>query len=183
MAFNPADPGNQALLSHVRPPGWTSPHPLPHYDLVVIGGGTAGLVTAAGAAGLGATVALIERDRLGGDCLNTGCVPSKTLLASAHAAAAIARGAALGVHATLDAVDFGAVMARVRATRAAIAPHDSAARFAGLGVHVFFGAAAFASPSSVERQRRAAVVLQGGHRHRRATGHPRHRRPARRGRR
>ena len=60
MVFNPADPGNQALLSHVRPPGWTSPPPLPGYDLVVIGGGTAGLVTAAGAAGLGATVALIE---------------------------------------------------------------------------------------------------------------------------
>jgi pyruvate/2-oxoglutarate dehydrogenase complex dihydrolipoamide dehydrogenase (E3) component len=150
VAFNPADLGNQALLSHVRPPGWTSPAPLPRYDLVVIGGGTAGLVTAAGAAGLGATVALIERDRLGGDCLNTGCVPSKTLLAAAHAAAAIARGAPLGIHATLDAVDFGAVMARVRATRAAIAPHDAAARFAGLGVHVFFGAAAFTSPSSVD---------------------------------
>ena len=93
---------------------------------------------------------MIERDCLGGDCLNTGCVPSKTLLASAHAAAAIARGAPLGIHATLDGVDFGAVMARVRATRAAIAPHDSAARFAGLGVHVFFGAAAFTSPSSVD---------------------------------
>ena len=150
MVFNPADRGNQALLSLVRPPGWTSPPPLPRYDLVVIGGGTAGLVTAAGAAGLGATVALVERDRLGGDCLNTGCVPSKTLLASAHAAAAIARGAPLGIHATLNDVDFGAVMTRVRATRAAIAPHDSAARFAGLGVHVFFGAAAFTSPSSVD---------------------------------
>ncbi len=150
MAFNPADLSNQALLSHVRPHGWTAPQPLARYDLVVIGGGTAGLVTAAGAAGLGATVALVERDRLGGDCLNTGCVPSKALLASAHAAAAIARGAALGVQATLDAVDFAAVMARVRATRAAIAPHDSAARFAGLGVHVFFGAAAFTSPSSVD---------------------------------
>ena len=150
MAFNPADSGNQALLSHVRPPDWTAPPPLPTYDLVVIGGGTAGLVTAAGAAGLGARVALVERDRLGGDCLNTGCVPSKTLLASADAAAAIARGAPLGIHATLQAVDFGAVMARVRATRAAIAPHDSAARFAGLGVHVFFGAAAFTSPSSVD---------------------------------
>jgi pyruvate/2-oxoglutarate dehydrogenase complex dihydrolipoamide dehydrogenase (E3) component len=149
VVFNPADPSNQALLSHVRPPGWTSPRPRPHYDLVVLGGGTAGLVTAAGAAGLGATVALIERERLGGDCLNTGCVPSKALLASAHSAAAIARGARLGVQATLDGVDFGAVMARVRATRAAIAPHDSAARFAGLGVHVFFGAAAFASRSSV----------------------------------
>ncbi len=149
MTFNPADRDNQALLSHVRPPRWTSPPPLPRYDLVVIGGGTAGLVTAIGAAGLGATVALIERDRLGGDCLNTGCVPSKTLLASAHAAAAIGRAASLGIHATLDAVDFGAVMARVRATRAAIAPHDSATRVASQGVHVFFGAAAFASPSSV----------------------------------
>ena len=150
IAFNPTDPSNRGLLSHVRPPDWTSPRPLPRYDLVVIGGGTAGLVTAAGAAGLGATVALIERDKLGGDCLNTGCVPSKALLAAAHAAAAVTRGAAFGVSATLNAVDFAAVMARVRATRAAIAPHDSAARFAGLGVHVFFGSAAFTSPSSVD---------------------------------
>ena len=110
IAFNPTDPSNRSLLSHVRPSDWTSPRPLPGYDLVVIGGGTAGLVTAAGAAGLGATVALIERDRLGGDCLNTGCVPSKALLAAAHAAAAVTRGAALGVSATLNAVDFAAVM-------------------------------------------------------------------------
>ena len=81
-------PGNlhdEELLSNVRPAEWANPTPAPRYDLVVIGAGTAGLVTAAGAAGLGARVALIERQLMGGDCLNSGCVPSKALLRSAAA--------------------------------------------------------------------------------------------------
>ena len=72
------------LLADVRPPDWKNPDPLPMYDLVVIGGGTAGLVCAAGAAGLGARVALVERALLGGDCLNTGCVPSKAFIHEAR---------------------------------------------------------------------------------------------------
>jgi pyruvate/2-oxoglutarate dehydrogenase complex dihydrolipoamide dehydrogenase (E3) component len=115
-------------VSPVRPPDWRNPAPARRYDVAVIGGGTAGLVCAAGAAGLGARVALIERALLGGDCLNTGCVPSKALLRAAA-----------------DRVDFTTAMSRVREARASLAPHDSAARLASLGVDVFFGAAAFAS--------------------------------------
>ena len=86
----PQDEHDTQLLSHVRPEGWRNPHPAAGYDLVAIGGGTAGLVSAVGAAALGARVALVERARLGGDCLNTGCVPSKALLRAARANAIVA---------------------------------------------------------------------------------------------
>ena len=117
---------DERLLAQVRPEGWRNPDPAPLYDLVVIGGGTAGLVCAAGAAGLGARVALVERDRLGGDCLNTGCVPSKALLRAARAVHDARRGAGAGVTMTPH-VDFAAVMESVRARRADLAAHDSAA--------------------------------------------------------
>src|SRR2546426_9208236 len=78
----PTDEHNRTLLHNVHPPDWRNPEPAPRYNLVVIGAGTAGLVTAAGAAGLGARVALIERDLLGGDCLNGGCVASKCVIPS-----------------------------------------------------------------------------------------------------
>jgi pyruvate/2-oxoglutarate dehydrogenase complex dihydrolipoamide dehydrogenase (E3) component len=136
------------LREHVHPPDWRNPSPAARYDLVVIGGGTAGLVCAAGAAGLGARVALVERALLGGDCLNTGCVPSKSLLRSARTASETHRASALGVTAP-GPPDFQAVMARLRATRADLAPHDSAARLRSLGVDVFFGTAAFSGPSSI----------------------------------
>ena len=156
---------DRRLLGHVRPPGWRNPSPKPLYDLVVIGGGTAGLVCAAGAAGLGARVALVERHRLGGDCLNTGCVPSKALLRSAHVVGELRAGRALGV-AAAPHVDFDAVMARLRARRADIAPNDSAARLAGLGVDVFFGDAAFSGPTTARVEShylrvRKAVVATG----------------------
>ncbi len=83
----PADIHNQTLLDNVHPPAWVNPHPAGRYNMVVIGAGTAGLIVAAGAAGLGAKVALIERELMGGDCLNVGCVPSKALLRSARAIA------------------------------------------------------------------------------------------------
>ena len=142
---------DERLLSHVRPPEWRPPPPKPLYDLVVIGGGTAGLVCAAGAAGLGAQVALIERDRLGGDCLNTGCVPSKALLRSARVVGEMRRASQVGVAATAQP-DFNAVMARLRARRADIAPNDSASRLASLGVEVFFGRAAFTGPRGITLQ-------------------------------
>src|SRR5207249_10885010 len=94
--LSPLDEHNRRLLDHVRPAAW----PMPagdDYDLVVIGGGTAGLVTAVGAAGLGARVALIERALLGGDCLNVGCVPSKAVIRSARAAREVRRSGALAV--------------------------------------------------------------------------------------
>ena len=76
---------NRTLVDNVHPPGWTNPVPAERYNLVVVGAGTAGLVTAAGAAGLGAKVALIEREFMGGDCLNVGCVPSKGIIRPARA--------------------------------------------------------------------------------------------------
>jgi pyruvate/2-oxoglutarate dehydrogenase complex dihydrolipoamide dehydrogenase (E3) component len=147
----PWDEHNRRLAAHVHPADWTNPKPAPRYNLVVIGGGTAGLVTAAGAAGLGAKVALIERHLLGGDCLNVGCVPSKALIRSARAAAE-ARGAAkFGVRITGEVtVDFPAVMERMRRLRADLSPHDSAARFRELGVDVFLGDARFTGRDTVE---------------------------------
>ena len=93
----PHDEHNARLIEHVHPPTWVNPTPAPRYNLVVIGAGTAGLVTAAGAAGLGAKVALIERDLMGGDCLNVGCVPSKALIAAARAAASVKGAGEFGV--------------------------------------------------------------------------------------
>src|SRR5688500_14727585 len=164
--IEPLDDHNQRLLSHVHPPDWRNPTPKPKYDLVVIGGGTAGLVSAVGAAGLGARVALIERALLGGDCLNTGCVPSKSLLRSARAVHEAREAAAVGVRTTTE-VDFAAVMARVRERRADIAHHDSAARLASLGVDVFLGQASFSGPRAVMVDGRTvafrrAVIATGG---------------------
>ena len=145
------DEFDESLIANVRPAGWKNPTPAGRYNIVVIGGGTAGLVTAAGAAGVGAKVALIERDQLGGDCLNVGCVPSKALLRSAHAVAEIRRAAELGVHAGSSIrVDFGEVMSRLRRVRAQISPNDSADRFQNeLGVDVYFGEARFVGRSEV----------------------------------
>lgn len=161
--IHPLDEHNQRLLEQVHPANWRNPEPAALYDLVVIGGGTAGLVSAVGAAGLGARVAIVERALLGGDCLTTGCVPSKALLRSARAVRQART--ALGVGVAADAtVDFSAVMARVRARRAAIAPHDSAARLASLDIDVFFGNASFASRQTIAlngktlRFRRAVIA-------------------------
>lgn len=146
------DPHDEALLSHVRPPGWENPVPAHRYDLVVIGAGTAGLVAAAGAAGLGARVALIERHLMGGDCLNSGCVPSKTLLRSAAAIASVRNANRFGVReAAPQEIDFGSVMERVREVRARISPNDSARRFRDeLGVDVFIGSGAFIDPRQIQ---------------------------------
>lgn len=140
----PDDLYNRELLERVHPSDWINPNPAERYDLVVIGGGTAGLVSAAGAAGLGARVALIEQHLLGGDCLNYGCVPSKALLAAARVAATVRRAPEYGVHIPDGVrVDFPAVMERMRRLRAGIGRHDSAERFRGLGVDVFLGSATF----------------------------------------
>ncbi|MDQ3340816.1 MAG: mercuric reductase [Myxococcota bacterium] len=144
------DEYDRALVRSVHPPEWANPEPRGRYNLVVIGGGTAGLVSAVGAASLGARVALIERHLLGGDCLNVGCVPSKALLRAARAAHDARTAAEYGVHASSIVVDFAAAMSRMRQLRAAIAPHDSASRLAGMGVDVFLGAARFVERDIVE---------------------------------
>lgn len=138
-ALLPDNPHDRRLRDLVHPADWNPPVPLPRYDLVVLGAGTAGLVAAAGAAGLGATVALVERDLMGGDCLNTGCVPSKGVLVAGKAARSGPVGLArLGIGGE-GGIDFGAAMDRMRRIRARIAHADSAPRFAALGVHVFLG--------------------------------------------
>ena len=106
----PWDPHNQRLVANVHPAAWQNPTPAPRYNLVVIGAGTAGLVTAVGAAGLGAKVALIEKHFMGGDCLNVGCVPSKALIRSARLMRDIKTAAAFGLQNPAAGVDFGQVM-------------------------------------------------------------------------
>ena len=162
-----ADPHDRELVAHVHPPDWRNPEPRARYDLVVLGAGTAGLVCSAGAAGLGARVALVERHLMGGDCLNVGCVPSKAVLSAARVWHQVFEGAAFGAPPHVGTGDFPRAMARMRRLRAAIAPNDSAARFRDLGVDVFLGEGRFVSPEAVEvggarLAFKRAVVATGG---------------------
>ncbi|HSA79010.1 MAG TPA: mercuric reductase [Nitrospirota bacterium] len=148
----PQDENNKTLIENVHPTGWKNPEPAPMYNLVVIGAGTAGLVTAAGAAGLGAKVALIERHLLGGDCLNVGCVPSKGIIRASRAVYDVRISEEFGIRCGKDvSIDFGRAMERMRRIRAGISIHDSAERFSKeLGVDLFFGGAKFIGPDSIE---------------------------------
>ena len=128
------------------------------YNVVVIGAGTAGLVTAAGTAGLGGRVALIERNKMGGDCLNFGCVPSKALISSARLVHTMRRAEDWGLRKIEPQFEFEAVFARMRSRRAKIAPNDSQERFESLGVDVFRGEAKFRGPHEIEVDGR---VLRG----------------------
>ncbi len=120
------------------------------YDLVALGGGTGGLVAAAGAAYLGLDAAIVEKSALGGDCLWTGCVPSKALIASGRLAHQMNGAGALGLHGAGHAHDFRSVMERMRSARATVAHHDDPERFRKMGVAVHFGAARFTDPDVVE---------------------------------
>ena len=150
IAIEPIDPHNQALLANVNPNGYVNPRPAEKYNLVVIGAGPAGLVAAAGAAGLGAKVALIERHLMGGDCLNVGCVPSKALIRASRAAAECRTGSEMGIKTGGCEVDFVAVMERLRCLRARISNADSVRRFSELGVDVFIGEGRFCARDSVQ---------------------------------
>ncbi len=119
-------------------------------DLCVIGAGSGGLSVAAGAVQMGASVVLVEKGEMGGDCLNTGCVPSKALIAAAHAAQTVRDAGRFGIHAPGPEIRFRDVHAHVHGVIAAIAPHDSIARFEGLGVLVIRATARFAGPDPVE---------------------------------
>ena len=162
----PEDAYNQTLVANVHPRDWTNPQPVSSYNLVVLGGGTAGLITAAGAAGLGAKVALVEREHLGGDCLNVGCVPSKALLRAARAAADVRDAGQYGIEVPPGTrVNFPAVMERMRRLRSEISRHDSAQRYRDeLGVDVFLGEGRFVDSDSVAvdgktlRFRRAVIA-------------------------
>lgn len=150
VTMQPADEYNDTLVANAHPADWQNPQPAPIYNLVVIGGGSAGLLAAIAAAGLGAKTAVIERHLLGGDCLNAGCVPSKTVIRSAKAVGELRRAAELGVTSPDVRVDFGAVMARMRRVRAQLSHHDSAQRFTNEGVDVFLGDAKFVGRNKVE---------------------------------
>lgn len=145
------DRHDQQLIENCHPPRWVNPTPTGKYNLVVVGAGTAGLVSAAGAAGLGARVALIERNLMGGDCLNVGCVPSKGVIRAARAAYEARNGSEFGIDLVCKPeVIFAAAMERMRRLRAGISAHDSAERFRKLGVDVYIGHGRFLGPSSVE---------------------------------
>lgn len=167
IQLQPYDVYNQELESQVHPPDWVNPQPSGRYNLVVVGAGTAGLVSAIGAAGMGAKVALIERELMGGDCLNVGCVPSKGVISAAHVAACVRDAHDFGVQVASDwSVDFGAVMERMRRLRAGISHHDSAARFRDQGIDVFIGDGKFVDRGTIEvdgkqLQFKKAVVATG----------------------
>lgn len=182
----PLDDFNSILLDNVHPPNWTDP--TPHktgkgdaeessYDLVVIGAGTGGLVSAAGAAGVGARVALIEENLMGGDCLNVGCVPSKAIIHAANLAHTVRgdtshladSGISIAGGSSAVNVDFSKVMERVRRIRSEISHHDSAERFAKeLGVEVYLGRGTFTSERTIAVNGRTlhfrkAVIATGGY--------------------
>jgi pyruvate/2-oxoglutarate dehydrogenase complex dihydrolipoamide dehydrogenase (E3) component/uncharacterized membrane protein YdjX (TVP38/TMEM64 family) len=149
----------RALAGHVRPRRFDR-------NLVVIGAGSAGLVTAYIAAAVKASVSLIEKHRMGGDCLYTGCVPSKAFIRSARLLGDIARAKSLGFRGATADFDFAEIMTRVRRVIRTVAPHDSALRYTGLGVECIQGEARITSPWTVEVNGRTisarAIVVAAG---------------------
>lgn len=161
VQLTPRDEHNEALEANVHPPDWPNPTSTKPYHLVVIGAGTAGLVTAAGAAGLGARVALIERELMGGDCLNVGCVPSKGVIRAARVAATVRDAKPFGVNVPDDvSFDFAKAMERMRRLRTQISPNDSAQRFSDMGIDVYFGQGKFADNDTVTVTRRDGAVSE-----------------------
>jgi len=147
----PDDEYNRALIDNVHPPGWINPEPAEKYNLVVIGAGTAGLISAAIAASLGARVALIERHLMGGDCLNVGCVPSKGVIRASRVWAQVKNAKIFGVDVPEGTqYDFGAVMSRMRKLRSRISHADSAHRYQKMGVDIFIGEGRFNGSDCVE---------------------------------
>ncbi len=172
ITVSPMDQYNRRLIANAHPQSWQNPTVVGRYNLVVIGAGTAGLIAALGAAGLGGKVALIERHLLGGDCLNWGCVPSKSIIRSAKTLGELRRAAEMGVHVPEGvSADFGAIMQRMRALRAEISDDDSHQRLTRDGVELFLGDARFTGPDTIEvddgKQRQTlrfvkAVIATGG---------------------
>eukprot|EP00535_Pseudo-nitzschia_heimii_P009655 CAMPEP_0197192024 /NCGR_PEP_ID=MMETSP1423-20130617/24416_1 /TAXON_ID=476441 /ORGANISM="Pseudo-nitzschia heimii, Strain UNC1101" /LENGTH=683 /DNA_ID=CAMNT_0042644833 /DNA_START=50 /DNA_END=2102 /DNA_ORIENTATION=- len=175
----PMDSSNTTLLDNVHPPDWNDPKAnkadgSSTYDMIAIGAGVGGLITTASAAAVGAKVALIEANLMGGDCLNVGCVPSKSIIHSANLAHTVKgdikklEAAGIFVDPNTVNVDFEKVMERVRGIRAKISHHDSAERFRNLGVEVYIGRAVFSSERSVVVNGRTlhfkkAVIATGGY--------------------
>ena len=159
MSSNPIAAGPQASddhahrlrLANVGPPDWTNPKPLSCYDLVILGAGPAGLAAAEAAAALGATVALVERNLLGGSCLNTACIPSKTLIRTTRLYGEMLDARRYGaVPPEPLLVDFAAAMARVRRVRSHLSGNESARRLSDAGIALFFGAARFLGEDALD---------------------------------
>jgi pyruvate/2-oxoglutarate dehydrogenase complex dihydrolipoamide dehydrogenase (E3) component len=161
-----------ARQANVYPADWSNPEPGGRYNLVVLGAGTAGLITALIASSLGARVALVEREYMGGDCLNVGCVPSKGVIRAARMAAELREAQALGLELPEGAgIDFGRAMERMRRVRTQISAEDSVARYSSeFGIDVFLGRASFAATDRVAVERdgrtwelefRKAVIATG----------------------
>jgi pyruvate/2-oxoglutarate dehydrogenase complex dihydrolipoamide dehydrogenase (E3) component len=149
-ALLPNDEHNRVLVENVHPSNWINPQASGRYNIVVLGAGTAGLVTAIIGASLGAKVALIEKHLMGGDCLNVGCVPSKGVIRAARAWSDLRDAEAFGLHIPPGVkYDFGAAMARMRKLRAQISRNDSADRYSKLGVDVFIGSGRFAGVDTI----------------------------------
>jgi len=147
----PNDEHNRILVSNVHPSDWVNPESSGRYNIVVIGAGTAGLITAVIAASLGAKVALIEKHLMGGDCLNVGCVPSKGVIRAARAWADLQNAEEFGLHIPPGVkYDFGAVMARMRKLRARISHNDSVHRYTKLGVDVYIGNGHFTGKNTIQ---------------------------------
>jgi pyruvate/2-oxoglutarate dehydrogenase complex dihydrolipoamide dehydrogenase (E3) component len=163
----PMDEHNRRLVDNVHPSDWQNPTPDGTYNLVAIGAGTAGLISAIGTAGLGGKVALIERHLMGGDCLNVGCVPSKAMIAPAHLAAKMRHAAEFGLTASeASKEDFPKVMERLRKIRADISDNDSAKRYTEKGVDMFIGEGRFTGRNTIEvggqtRKFKKAVITTG----------------------
>lgn len=149
--ISPFDKHNRLLAENVHPFDWVNPEPAGRYNIVIIGAGTAGLITAVIASSLGAKVALIEKHLMGGDCLNVGCVPSKGIIRAARAWADLRKAEEFGLHIPPGAqYDFGAVMERMRKLRAHISHNDSAHRYTKLGVDVYIGNGRFIGAHSIQ---------------------------------
>ncbi|MBI1766295.1 MAG: mercuric reductase [Acidobacteria bacterium] len=146
------DPHDRVVIENCHPPQYVNPTPTGKYNLIAIGAGAAGLVSAGGAGGLGAKAALIERALTGGDCLNTGCVPSKAVIRAARAAYDLQHAAEFGIHLNATPqINFAAAMERMRRLRARISAVDAVARFGGkYKVDVYLGDARFTGPSTLE---------------------------------
>ncbi len=151
LGVSPADEHNRVLIQNVSPAEWSNPQPAGRYNLVVVGAGTAGLIAALFAAGAGARVAVVERHLMGGDCLNVGCVPSKSIIRSSRLFAELRNASALGWRVPDGAeADFGAVMQRMRRVRAQISPNDSVWRYRDQkGIDVYLGDGRFTGPDTL----------------------------------
>ncbi|MEK7834432.1 MAG: FAD-dependent oxidoreductase, partial [Acidobacteriota bacterium] len=163
------DPHDRVMIENCHPPNHVNPVPNGKYNLVAIGAGAAGLISAGGAGGLGAKAAIIERALMGGDCLVTGCVPSKAIIRAARAVYDLRLAKEFGVQLSSEPqIDFAAVMERMRRLRAEISYNDSAEKIGGkYNVDVFIGEARFISPTEIEVDGQRlkfdrAVIATGG---------------------